>query len=285
VNAALLGWLIARLVRLVEEPARVRWALALLLAATAPARTLTQFSLLSFALAMGGLFSSSRAAGALCVGLSLMKPQVGGVALVWWLLRREWSRAGLALAVPLVLAGVFAAHADVGPLTLANQYADVLRLVYAGAEPFRGHTELGASSLLASAALAVVLLLPAIAFAARARAWTRDEGLELLALCGAVSLLAMRHLSYDLILLWPALLAWRVPPFSVRRAASGWAAAFALIAVLLVAEIPGWVRLAVSWGAPSSILALTEIDRGLAIAAWLALAWYLWFARRRHPGI
>jgi hypothetical protein len=81
----------------------------------------------------------------------------------------------------------------------------------------------------------------------------------MLALCGAVSLLVVRHLSDDFILLWPAIAA--AP------------AEFALLAGALVADIPAWVRLAVGRGAPPALGSLAEIDRIVAVAAWAALSW------------
>ena len=294
VNATLLVLLVVRLVRLVGEPTRVRWALALLLGATACARTLSQFSLLSDTLAIFGAFSSSRVFGGLCLGMSLMKPQIGGVALVWCLLQREWARAGVALALAACLTGAFAFRIGLDPFALLDQYAGVLAYVHGAAAPLGGHTELRAwllalvpshaVSLSTSAILMVALLLPAIVSvgaSARARQKaTGDDGLELLALCGAASLLAVRHLSYDFILLWPALLAWRAAPLSVRPAGAGWPPAFALLSALLVLGLPAWVRLAVAGGAPGGLLVVTETDRLAAAGAWLALSWRLLFGTR-----
>jgi hypothetical protein len=282
VNLALLAALIVRLVRRVDEPDRARLALALLLAATASSRTLTQFSLLSFLLAVTGGFSASRVLGGVCVGLSLMKPQVGGVVLCWWLLQREWARAGIAAGVAAALAVVFAVRAGIGPALLVQQYASVLTVVHGASEPLPGHTEFRAwllpfwpehaAALGTSAVLALLFLAPAVVAVSRARPsrFAGDGSLELLALCGCASLLAVRHLSYDFLLLWPALLAWRRSP-----------AAFFTLSALLVAQLPGWVRLAAAHGFPAPILVLTEIDRYLAFGAWIVLSWRVAFASRR----
>jgi hypothetical protein len=292
-NVALLAALIARLVRLVDEPGRIQLALALLLAATASARTLGQFSLLCYLLAIYGAFAPSRAIGALCVGLSLIKPQIGGVVLCWWLLRREWARAGLAAAVPVALAGLFALRAAIDPVTLLQQYGRALTAVHGAMPPLTGHTEIrawlvgiwpGAASLAVSGVLAVIFLLPAVVSwrpASGPPEGGRHDPLEVLALCGCASLLALRHLSYDFILLWPALLAWRVPPVSARASAGGWVAGFLALSAMLVIEPPAWARLAASHGFPASILAVTETDRYLTLATWLALSIRLVFASRR----
>jgi hypothetical protein len=239
-----------------------------LILATSSARTLTQFSLLTEALALAALFSPSRA-GAVGVGLSLMKPQIGGAALVWMLLARQWTRAAIAASVPLGLILIFAWHAHANPRALLVQYAHVVASVHGGANPIAGHTELrswlpaiwpdhGHTQAIATAALAIVLMLPAIVFAARVRTWTPVDRLEMLALCGAVSLLVVRHLSYDFILLWPAI--------------AGAPAAFALLAGALVADLPAWARLAAARGAPA-LGFLTEIDRVIAVVAWAVLSW------------
>jgi len=114
--------------------------------------------------------------------------------------------------------------------------------------------------------LAVALLAPAMAFAVRRRGWTRREQLELLALCGAVSLLAVRHLSYDFVLLWPAI--------------AGGPSGFLLLAGAMIADIPAWARLASAHGGAWAIDPLTQADRVVAVGAWVALSWRLWSARR-----
>jgi Glycosyltransferase family 87 len=283
VNAVLLVVLLRRLVGQSPDPTRCRVALLMLLAATACARTLNQFSLLSYTLATVGALSTMPLLGGLGVGLSLMKPQIGGVVLVWMLLRRDWRRAALGLAVPAVLLVLFAWRVHVDPVTVGRQYASALKSVHGGSAPYVGHTELRtwllrlvpglAGGLTISAAVAALSLLPALVAVFRGRTRTADENLALLALCGAASLLAVRHLSYDFLLLWPALVAWRVPPFSNGESARGRALAFALLAAALVVEVPGWSRLMVSWSGPRQLLALGELDRLVTIAAWGWLSW------------
>lgn len=283
VNLGLLLLLIAVLVRQGREPGRQQVALGLLLAATAPARTLGQFSLLSYALAIGGGFSRGPVLGGLAVGLSLLKPQVGGVVLLWVILRRDWRRAGVALAVPLVLTVAYAWRAHVGPATVIHEYLQVLGLVHGAFDPLPGHTELAAwlmhlfpahaGGLLVAGALASVMAIPAVVFAMRVTRWPTDMALDVLALCGTASLLAVRHLSYDLILLWPAVVAWRVPPFSLERATATRLAVFIGLAGLLVIEPPAWARLAVSYGGPMGLMALTQTDRIVAVLTWGILSW------------
>lgn len=286
-NMTLVFALAYRLAWHTGEPAPVRVALMLLLGSTAAAHTLTQFSLVSYALAMAGVLSPSRFAAAVAVGLALMKPQIGGIALIFLLFSRQWTKAALALVVPAVLTMVFAVRGGVEVVTLLAQYLRILTDVYAGADSFHGHTELrhwlerwpAAGTLAFAAALGALLLLPALVASVRRRRWTPDEMLECLGLCGAASLLAVRHLSYDFILLWPVVIAWRTSPFAAGRRRHAPASAFWVLASVLVIGIPGWIRAAVVAGAPPALLPLTEMDRLVAVGAWGYLAWRV-IARR-----
>lgn len=218
-----------------------------------------------------------------------MKPQIGGVVLVWILLRGQWRRA--AVAVPAILIAVFAARVGVDPVSIVRQYAEALTFAQGGAVPPSGHTELRswltslwpdfAGRLTVAAALAALLLVPAVVSSLRRGRRAKADPWETLALCGAASLLAVRHLSYDFILLWPALIAWRVPPGSARPVSRERTAAFTVLAGLLVLGLPSWSRLAVEHGAPAGFLLATEIDRILTLAVWGMLAWCACLPRRR----
>jgi hypothetical protein len=286
-NLVLVAALTKRLAWHAGEPAPVRIALMLLLASTAAAHTLTQFSLLSYALAVAGVLSPSRFASAVAVGLALMKPQIGGIVLMWWLLSRQWSKAVLALIVPAVLTMVFALRSGADAGALLIDYVRVLAVVHGAADSLHGHTELrhwlerwpATGTLAFAAVLGAILLLPAFVASVRRRRWSTDEMLECLGLCGAASLLAVRHLSYDFIVLWPALIAWRTAPFAAGPRRYAPAAAFWVLAFVLVMGIPGWIRAAVAAGAPPALLSLTEIDRVVALGVWGCLAWRV-MARR-----
>lgn len=290
VNLGLVAVLLRRLAGDLDEPAPARVWLALLLLSTACVRTLNQFSVLAFALALAGgradlkVGPSRTSAGrAVWLGLSLMKPQIGGIVLVWTFLTRDWRRGVIALCVPAMLTVVFALRVHESPTAIVSDYARALMSVHGAADPFPGHTELRswiqlvwpsyAGRFAVAVALAAVLLLPAVAAAARVSRWTPDARLELLALVGAVSLLSIRHLSYDFLLLLPALVAWRVPPFARRWRAAPRAWWFYGLAALLVIEVPGWARLLTAHGAPPTLGLLTESDRLVALGAWAILAW------------
>lgn len=278
--AVALAWALAKLS---GEMRTRRTLLMLLLCSTACLRTFGQFSLVAYALAIAGVFASSFVIGGILLGLSLMKPQVGGVILLWILLIGDWRRVVVAVAVPIFLTSALLAAVSVGPAALAAQYVHVITLLYGSPINLPGHSELRPWlwSLIPSArgnfwlmfGVFLLLLLPACVAWARGRIIGWDKRFELLALLGVVSLLVVRHLSYDFLLLLPALVAWRSPPFASVPHAPRWM--FYGLATLLVAAVPSWVRLAVRLGAPQAILVITELDRVMCVAVWIALAWRL----------
>ena len=277
---ALLTW---RLTRVSAESPAHRTNLLLLLASMACLRSLGQFSLLSLALGILGAFAGSPVVGGVLIGLALMKPQIGGCVLLWLLFERDWKRAAIAVAVPIVLTVVFMAVVRVDPMTLISEYRAVIGALYASPLDLAGHSELrpwlwrlGAGETLnvwLTAITGIVLLAPAVTAAFRRRVTTVDATLELLALCGVTSLLTVRHLSYDFILLLPAVVAWRVPPFAARDHAPRWL--MLGLATLLIVAIPSWTRLLLGLGAPAWLGAFTQTDRVMCLAAWAVLSWRL----------
>lgn len=274
VNLALALSVAALLVRAVPLAREVQLGLMGLLLATTPFRVLGQFSLLSFVFALAGARHSSPVIGGVLMGLGLMKPQVGGVVVVAHLLMRDWTRAGIALCVPLVLLVIASVCVSVSPFQLLSDYSSVLELVHGGGGVFAGHTELepwlapvvpGVTTVIGSAVLGLLLLLPAVVGAGRRRAeWTPRRTLELYALCGVVSLLATRHLSYDLMLVLPLVVAWWPGPRT----------AWVVTAALLVMQLPGWWRrLAEPMAWPAVFDVILEFDRGLCLALFGLLAW------------
>ena len=172
--------------------------LAALLAAAGAMRTLNQFSLVALAFAVAGI-TTRGPLGPVWLGLSLMKPQIGGVLWLGALWKGQWRLAGAALVVPFALALVYSAHAGVGPTDGLIGWADALRRQHQ--DLFYGQTDFGwivrgwypgISPILISVGIAVVVFLPL----ARTRA---DLGFAL------ASLASVRHLSYDLVLLVPFL--------------------------------------------------------------------------------
>jgi hypothetical protein len=243
-------WIACNLIALTFVARRLsqdRPDLYFLLIAAGTIRTLNQFSLVTLALAIAGTTSSGRLSP-LWLGLSLMKPQIGGVFWLNAMWKRQWRLAAIACAVPLVLMAVFAARAHVSILSLPREYAQSIAVAHADLP--RGQTELtpmvhaiwpGASYGFIAVLVAISIFVPL----------ARRESVAGFALA---SLLSIRHLSYDLILLLP------------RLATTGGAMLWVGTA-LLVADPAAVARVI----APESWLA-HNADRLVLLAIWACLA-------------
>lgn len=167
-----------------------------LLIAAGAMRTLNQFTLVSLAFAVVGTTAVTRFSP-VWLGLSLIKPQIGGVFWLHAVWTRQWKLAISSLVAPGVLLGVYASRAHVSMWEALHAYAGSIGVQYG--EVLWGQTEVTswlrvlwpyAAPVLVTTAVAVIV------FATLAR--TRPQlGLSL------ASLLSVRHLSYDLVLLLP----------------------------------------------------------------------------------
>lgn len=274
-NLALVVYIARALTREVPAPDTRAWLVPALLC-VASVRTLGQFSLLSFALALAGAATRSPVAGGLWLGLALMKPQVGGVIWLAHACLRDWRRVAVAAAVPIILTLGCAWGLGQSPLRVLQEYAGVLNSTHGGSSPFLGHTELEAwfwhlsgagTSLPAAAALAAVMLAPGIVATIRQRPPAPAGVLEWYGFCGVVSLLATRHLSYDLILLLPLVVSWVAWP-ARRRGAAG----LALLSWLILYPPAWWRRVFAPLGAPDAFAVVTELDRAICLALWVVMA-------------
>lgn len=248
-------WVFCNLTALVIVARRLaasRQTMFFLLMAAGAMRTLNQFSLISVTLAV---CATTRVTplSPLWLGLALMKPQIGGVfwALAVW--QRQWRLAMLSLIVPCVLLLVYAWRAHVTTWEALAAYATSIGVQYGGV--FWGRTEI--SSVVRAmwpqwppVLIASVIALVVVAAVPRARA---AIALPL------ASLLSVRHLSYDLVLLLPSL--------SALEGAAMW-----IGAALLALDPSALVGLA----APGSFAA-RHGDRIALIGLWLLVA-----AGRRH---
>jgi hypothetical protein len=275
-NVLLAGVITVLLVRVVDTSPPMQSLLWALLLATGPFRVLGQFSILSFALALSGARHRSPVTGGVLLGLGLMKPQVGGAILLAHVFMRDWTRVGVAVCVPLVLTLVAGVLTSTSPIQLLGDYVRVLDVVHGADVGLPGHTDLKAwlaplipvvTTLPGAAALAAILLAPVAVVAGRHRgSWTSDRQLELYALCGVVSLLSARHLSYDFLLILPVVVAWRLGPRLPWLITSG----------LLIAQVPGWWRRVFEpMGWPTELGLMLELDRVLCLALFGLLSWRL----------
>ena len=191
-------WVICNLAALAfvaQRLARTERLIFLLMAAGA-LRTLNQFSLMALAFAVAGT-AGAGPLRPLWLGLSLMKPQVGAVFVLHALWQRQWKLVAAASVVPLVLLGVYASRAHVSVFAVPSAYAQSIGLQYG--DIFRGQTEITPwlrAQWPSVPAAALTLLVAVVVFTPLARA-KPFLGLAL------ASLLSLRHLSYDLVLLLP----------------------------------------------------------------------------------
>ncbi|MCC7186847.1 MAG: DUF2029 domain-containing protein [Acidobacteria bacterium] len=272
VNAGLALWLVWSLSRVSAPGQQPDRLMAALLLCASCFRVLNQFSLLSMACAWKGVRHQSAWVGGLWLGLALMKPQVGGVFWVAHLLLGDWRRVGVAACVPLVLTVFTAGLVGQPPWTLVQEAAAQLAFMQGSAVTPPGHTELrlwlvqlwpDAMSLWFAAALTVGLMAPVIRPRWRDEAWRSDAGrMAMYGFVATVSLLAVRHLSYDFMLLLPLLASRRSRPI-----------AFLVLWIPLVVQIPGWWRQVLEpVGAPAWLSILTEADRLFVLLVWLGLS-------------
>ncbi|OYV99030.1 MAG: hypothetical protein B7X11_05640, partial [Acidobacteria bacterium 37-65-4] len=170
--------------------------------------------------------------------------------------QRQWKLVAVASLVPLVLLGVYAARAHVSVFAVPSAYAQSISVQYG--DVLRGQTELTPWLRVQwprVPAVALTLIVAVLVWAPLARAK------PLLGLALA-SLLSLRHLSYDLVLLLP----W----VATLNGAALWAAAG-----LLVAD-PSAVGHVL---APQSVLA-RHADRLCLVALWVWCVARSWRADR-----
>lgn len=178
-------------------------------------RTFNQFSIASFAPALAGFLLAPRhpVLAGILIGLSLMKPHIGGPVLLWAIAARRWKTAAIAAAMPLLLSAIYAVHARVTPVQLVHEYVqavgrtqnrplDDLIPGVTNLQPLLLWTGLAPTTL--QLVIAIALSVALLAIYVRRR---HDDEFDLRFVAAAclLSLLAFRHLSYNLLLAIPAL--------------------------------------------------------------------------------
>jgi hypothetical protein len=261
-------YIVHALTGLMPAHKRLWWWLPALLCVVS-FRTLGQFSLLSFALALAGVRTRSDWMGGVWLGLALMKPQVGGVLWIAHLCLRDWRRVSVAAMVPVGLTLVCAWGLSQSPITILTDYATVVSHTHGGEIPFLGHTEMESwlwrafgvgTSLPVAGALALALVVPGAVGIWRAHSHTPERISEWYGYCGLVSLLATRHLSYDLMLVLPLVIAWIAMGPRIAGAA--------VFAWLTVYPPAWWRRVLEPMGFSDPFGLVTELDRLLLVALW-----------------
>lgn len=245
INVALsvaIGWMSTRLASF------GRWAFAFgaLVVMLPPFRTFNQFSIASFAPALAGFLLAPRypVLAGIAIGFSLIKPHIGGPVLLWAIAARRWRTVAVAAVVPLLLSAVYVLRAGVAPASLVRDYVqavgrtqnrplDDLIPGVTNLQPLLLWTGLAPTALQLATAVALGAALLAIYLR------HRDEAgfdLRFVAAACLLSLLAFRHLSYNLMLAIPAL------AFVWTRATGPARAITAVSFALLIASPPTFWR-------------------------------------------
>ena len=252
VNLLMLAGAAALIARRFGASATPTAVLTCLLIAAGAGRSLNQFSLVSFTFGALGYFGAGRWRG-VCLGLACMKPQIGGVFLLATMLERRWRDLAVAACVPVALTLIYALVAHVGIGQALTDYLGSATAERNGMTP--GRTEL-TPLILARwrwiGPVAAAALVAAIAATPLMRAARRDPSRGAFWLGAAlVSLLSVRHLSYDFILFLPWLATLEGAPL--------W-----IVACLIVGNPSGVIGMV----APMSFAAMYA-DRLLIVALWL----------------
>ena len=210
VLAPIIGWLSARLAATGTAAA----ILACAVLALPPFRTLNQFSIAAFAPALAGVALAPRhpVLAGVAIGVSLIKPHIGGPALLWAMASRRWQTVAAAAGTQAALCGLYLAR-TAAPLKVPSEYLEAVARTQNRADLLAGDTNLQPLvSWLPLTPVVVQILIAALLAGGLVLIWRnrgRDFDLRFFAAACLLSLLSFRHLSYNLLLAIPALM-WAV---------------------------------------------------------------------------
>jgi hypothetical protein len=266
-------------------------------------RTLLQFSMMTLTLSMMAMVLADERPrwGGLCLGLALIKPQIGVPVLLWAIFTRR--RLLVAVAAGVLIAGyvLFCLRAGVDPVRVATRYGEILKLLYlgdalvVGLANVRQLVALAVSSVetvdAISITIALTLLLAICAMGFREG--SHDDRLlySAPALAGVWSLLTFYHLTYGFVVLLPTavLLIYVGDPATATVRST----MFSVLQLALMVDVPGaWRRLGPSLDAPAIVNAIVpHFDRFVmmvifvgVVALYGRVEWRrLRFAERRAP--
>ena len=230
VLAAVIAWLSARLTSTGAAAATLAFAVL----ALPPFRTLNQFSIAAFAPALAGVLLAPRhpIAAGIAIGLSLIKPHIGGPALIWAIVSRRWTTMAAALGTQAALVAIYLARAA-APLNVPSEYLQAIARTQNRADLVAGETSLQPLlSWLPLTPVALQVLSALLLAGGLVVIWRRrgsDFDLRFFAAACLLSLLSFRHLGYNLLLAIPALVWAASRERRVVRLAG--AAAFVVLAV------------------------------------------------------
>ena len=289
--AALAGYLAARFVRPRVSLGDAVY-LTLLFLSWSGTKTLLQFSLLTlvFGLAAVVLAEKRPAWSGVCLGLSLMKPQIALPFLLWTVFRRRWTSAAIAILVIGTGTALFCLRASANPLNVALRYAQILQLYFNGEIAMQGIAQLrplfghiGGGAAIEVATAAILLALFAVICVEGFRQTNSPSRVMYLApgLTGIWSLLTFYHLTYGFVVLLPiaALLQFGEDdvPLHDRRTI------FWTLQLALMIDVPGvWRRFGAPWSQVSMLDdVFANFDRVVMLFLFAAVAAVYW--RHRAP--
>lgn len=289
--AAIAGYLAARFVRPRVSLGDAAY-LTLLFLSWSGTKTLLQFSLLTlvFGLAAVVLAEKRPAWSGVCLGLSLMKPQIALPFLLWTVFRRRWTSAAIAILVIAAGTALFCLRASANPLHVAIRYAQILQLYFNGEIAMQGIAQLrplfgpiGGGAAIELATAAILLPLFAVICVEGFRQTNSPSRAMYLApgLAGIWSLLTFYHLTYGFVVLLPIaavlLLGEDDVPFHDRRII------FWTLQLALMIDVPGaWRRFGAPWfHIPMLDDVFANVDRFVMLFLFAAVAAVYW--RHRAP--
>jgi len=262
--------------------------MVLMLLACGGIRTLNQFTLLALGCGLQGLVLAGRRplSAGVWIGLALIKPHIGGPFLLWSVLTGAARTAAIAVGVVLGLVLVFCARVAESPFAVLTSYAGAVERVYVSVEHLTGTTELHPLVHLVLrapraelATLVIGLALLAVVCGVGVIARTRGRAsLEIAALAALWSLLSFRHLSYNLVLMFPAIVALRFPEAGrshglvALRALPSARSVFVVTLAALVVDVPMLWRRALDGWLPAAVgPAFLHFDRVLVLGVFVYL--------------
>jgi hypothetical protein len=246
-------------------------------------RSLLQFSLVALVFGLLSMVLARRrpTISGICLGMSLMKPQIAVPFFLWAIFTRRFRIAALALAV--VAGGVLVYCFSVGysPVAFVVRYTEILRIFYSGHAMMVGRSEIRplVMSLTTRGGLidAVAVTVSGLLLVAICVVGFKEGKSDRLLMFGAPamgaiwSLLTFYHLTYGFVVLLPVatlLIFLDDPPTSVFRTRVFWAMQLGLMFDVVTL----WRWFAPALGLPAAAAtAVSHADRWLMLALFVSI--------------
>jgi hypothetical protein len=215
-----------------------------------------------------------------CLGLSLMKPQIAAPFLLWALLTRRWKLVAISALVVAAGTGLFCLRVRTSPFDVAARYLQILKIYYTGDSAMIGESHLrplvarwvGSQATDGVSAILSLILLGVICVTALTRGRTVSGPMySAPAMAGAWSLLTFYHLTYGFVLMLPAAALLLLADDAASRRERH--AIFWILQLGLTIDVPGvWRRVGTSFprlGFAGDVFA--NFDRILVLFLFVAM--------------